>query len=198
MSNVSAQDVAKLRQMSGAGLMDAKRALEEAGGDFEKASELLRKKGQTTAAKKAERETMQGLVDSYIHPGGRVGVLIEVNCETDFVARNEKFIELVRDLTLHIAAANPTYLSKDDVPEEVIAKEREILLSQAADEGKPAEIQERMVDGRLKSFFKENCLLEQEFVKDSSKTIEEYIQEAIGVIGENIRVRRFTRYELAG
>lgn len=198
MSTVSAQDVAKLRQMSGAGLMDAKRALEESAGDFDKAAELLRKKGVASAAKKAERETMQGLVEAYVHPGGRIGVLLEVNCETDFVARNDTFVELVRDLALHIAAANPLYLTKDDVPGEVIGKEREILLAQAAEEGKPEEIQQKMVEGRLKNFTKEVCLLEQEFVKDTSKTVEQRIQEAISVTGENIRVRRFTRYELAG
>jgi elongation factor Ts len=198
MSNVTAQDVAKLRQMSGAGLMDAKRALEEASGDFDKASELLRKKGQTNAAKKSQRDTLQGLVESYVHPGGRIGVLLEVNCETDFVARNEKFVTLVKDLALHIAAANPLYLSKDDIPGEVIAKEREILLSQAESEDKPEAIREKMVEGRLKNFFTEACLLDQDFVKDPSKSVGELLQEAISSTGENIRVRRFTRYELAG
>jgi elongation factor Ts len=198
MSNVTAQDVAKLRQMSGAGLMDAKRALEEASGDFDKASELLRKKGQTNAAKKSQRDTLQGLVESYVHPGGRIGVLLEVNCETDFVARNEKFVTLVKDLALHIAAANPLYLSKDDIPGEVIAKEREILLSQAESENKPEAIREKMVEGRLKNFFTEACLLDQDFVKDPSKSVGELLQEAISSTGENIRVRRFTRYELAG
>jgi elongation factor Ts len=198
MSNVTAQDVAKLRQMSGAGLMDAKRALEEASGDFDKASELLRKKGQTNAAKKSQRDTLQGLVESYVHPGGRIGVLLEVNCETDFVARNETFVTLVKDLALHIAAANPLYLSKDDIPGEVIAKEREILLSQAESENKPEAIREKMVEGRLKNFFTEACLLDQDFVKDPSKSVGELLQEAISSTGENIRVRRFTRYELAG
>ena len=192
----TASDVKALRDRTGAGMMDCKNALTETNGDMEKAIDYLREKGIAKAAKKAGRIAAEGLVDSYIHMGGKVGVLLEVNCETDFVARGDKFKELVHDIALHIAASNPTYLNKEDVPANVLEKEKEILKAQAIEEGKPANIVERMVEGRIKTFYDENCLLCQKFVKDPSKTIEQLVVEATAEIGEKIAVRRFVRYEM--
>ena len=192
----TANDVMTLRQRTGAGMMDCKKALVENDGDMEKAVDYLREKGIAKAAKKSGRIAAEGIVDSYIHMGGKVGVLLEVNCETDFVARGEQFKELVHDIALQIAASNPSYLSKEDVPQDVIDKEKEILKAQAIEEGKPEKIIEKMVDGRIKTFYDENCLLCQKFVKDPSKTIEQLVVEATATIGEKISIRRFVRYEM--
>ncbi len=193
---ITASDVNALRQRTGVGMMDCKKALTEADGDMEKAIEILREKGMASAAKKAGRIAAEGVVDSYIHMGGKVGVLVEVNCETDFVARGEQFKALVHDIALQIAASKPLYVAKEEVPEEVLDKEKEILKVQAMNEGKPEAIAEKMVQGRIKKYYEEFCLLEQPFVKDSSKTVGQLITEAIASIGEKITVRRFTRYEM--
>ena len=158
--------------------------------------ELLREKGLAAAAKKAGRIAAEGIVDSYIHMGGKIGVLVEVNCETDFVAKTDEFKAFVRDIAMHIAAANPQYLSKEDVPEDVIAKEKEILKAQALNEGKPEKIAEKIVEGRIEKYFKEVCLLEQPFVKDPDKSIQDYVNEQIATIGEKISIRRFVRYQM--
>ena len=189
------EDIKVLRERTGAGMMDCKNALQENDGDMEKAVTYLREKGIAKAAKKAGRIAAEGLVESYIHMGGRVGVLLEVNCETDFVSRGDKFKDLVHDIALHIAAANPSYVTKEEVPADVIEKEKEILRAQAIEEGKPAQIVEKMVEGRIKTFYNDNCLLCQKFVKDPDKTIEQIVTEATATIGEKISVRRFVRYE---
>lgn len=193
---IYASMVKELRQMTGAGMMDCKRALQETNGDMDKAVELLREKGLAAAAKKAGRIAAEGIVDSYIHMGGKIGVLVEVNCETDFVAKTDEFKAFVRDIAMHIAAANPQYLSKEDVPEDVIAKEKEILKAQALNEGKPEKIAEKIVEGRIEKYFKEVCLLEQPFVKDPDKSIQDYVNEQIATIGEKISIRRFVRYQM--
>ncbi len=192
----TANDVMTLRQRTGAGMMDCKKALMETEGDMEKAVDYLREKGIAKAAKKAGRIAAEGIVDSYIHMGGKVGVLLEVNCETDFVARGDQFKELVHDIALQIAAANPLYVAKEEVPQDVIEKEKEILKAQAIEEGKPLNIVEKMVEGRIKTYYDENCLLCQKFVKDPSKTIEQLVVEATATIGEKISIRRFVRYEM--
>ena len=192
----TAQDVKMLREKTGAGMMDCKKALEETNGDIEKAVDYLREKGIAKAAKKATRIAAEGIVDSYIHMGGKVGVLLEVNCETDFVARGDQFKELVHDVALQIAAANPLYLAKEDVPQDVVEHEKEILRAQALAEGKPEKIIDKMVEGRIKTYYDENCLLCQKFVKDPSKTVEEMVVAATATIGEKISVRRFVRYEM--
>ena len=192
----TANDVMTLRQRTGAGMMDCKKALTETDGDMEKAVDYLREKGIAKAAKEAGRIAAEGIVDSYIHMGGKVGVLLEVNCETDFVARGEQFKELVHDIALQIAAANPSYVTVDEVPADVIEKEKEILRAQAIEEGKPEKIIEKMVEGRIKTFYDENCLVCQKFVKDPSKTIEQLVVEATATIGEKIAIRRFARFEM--
>ena len=194
--NYTANDVKTLRERTGAGMMDCKNALVECNGDMEKAVDYLREKGIAKAAKKAGRIAAEGIVDSYIHMGGRVGVLLEVNCETDFVAQGDKFKELVHDIALQIAAAAPTYVTKEEVPADVLEKEKAILKAQALEEGKPEKIVEKMVEGRIKTFYDENCLPCQKFVKDPSKTVEQLVIEATAQIGEKISVRRFTRYEM--
>ena len=194
--NYTANDVKTLRERTGAGMMDCKNALVECNGDMEKAVDYLREKGIAKAAKKAGRIAAEGIVDSYIHMGGRVGVLLEVNCETDFVAQGDKFKELVHDIALQIAAAAPTYVTKEEVPADVLEKEKAILKAQALEEGKPEKIVEKMVEGRIKTFYDENCLLCQKFVNDPSKTVEQLVIEATAQIGEKISVRRFTRYEM--
>jgi elongation factor Ts len=193
---ITASMVKTLREQSGAGMMECKKALTEANGDMERAAEILREKGLAAAAKKAGRIAAEGAVGSYIHMGGKLGVLVEVNCETDFVAKNEAFQELVKDIAMQIAAMNPKWISKEDVPEEDLAKEREILRVQALNEGKPEKVVEKMVEGRLKKFYSEVCLLEQSFIKDQDKTVSQVINEKIAAIGEKIAVRRFIRYEL--
>lgn len=195
MAQITPQMVKELRERTQAGMMDCKRALQETGGDMEKAVEYLREKGLASAAKKAGRITADGLVDSYIHTGGRVGVLIEVNCETDFVAKTEGFQSFVRDIAMHIAAMKPEYVRREDVPAEVIEKERRIFAAAAREEGKPEHIIDKIVEGRVDKYLSEICLLEQPYVKDSDKTVQEVVQEAISTFGENINVRRFARFE---
>ena len=175
--------------------MDCKNALVEANGDMDKAVEILREKGLATAAKKQGRTATEGLVDAYIHGGGRIGVLVEVNCETDFVARNDMFKDFVRDIAMHIAASNPQYVSVEDVPAEVVEKEKAILKAQAINEGKPEKIVDKIVDGRISKYFEEICLLEQAFVKDPDKKVKDVVTEMIATIGEKISIRRFARYE---
>ena len=189
-------DVVTLRQRTGAGILDCKKALTETNGDMEKAIDYLREKGMAKAAKKSGRIAAEGIVDSYIHMGGKVGVLLEINCETDFVARGDQFKNLAHDICLHIAASNPIYLTSAEVPAEVLTKEKEILRAQAIAEGKPEKIVDKMVEGRIKSFYDDNCLLNQKFVKDPSKTIEQLVMEATATIGEKIAIRRFVRYEM--
>lgn len=196
MAVISASMVKELRERTGAGMMDCKKALTETGGNLEKAIDYLREKGLAAAAKKAGRITSEGLVESYIHGGGRIGVLVEVNCETDFVAKTDQFKNLVKDIAMQVAAAKPEYVRREDVPAEVVAKEKEILTAQAANEGKPANIIQRMVEGRIEKYYKEVCLLDQPFIKDQDITVNQYITENISKIGENISVRRFVRYEL--
>lgn len=193
---VTAQMVKELRERTGAGMMDCKNALTEAGGDLDSAGELLRKKGLAAAAKKAGRVAAEGAVGSYIHAGGKIGVLVEVNCETDFVARTDDFQALVRDIAMHIAAADPRCVSREEVTPEVLDKEREIFRQQALDSGKPANIVDRIVEGKIGKYYSEHVLLEQPFVKDPDKTVQEMIAEKIAKIGENIQVRRFARYLL--
>jgi elongation factor Ts len=194
--DIDASAVKDLRQKTGAGIMDCKRALKEAQGNVDKAVEFLRKKGLAEAAKRTGRSAHEGLVESYIHPGGRIGVLVELNCETDFVARTQEFKDLVKDISMHIAAANPQYLTREDVPEEVIQKEQEILRMQALEMGKPEKVVDRIVEGRMEKFFSEVCLLEQAYVKDLDVTVGELLTSLMGKIGERISIRRFTRYQL--
>jgi elongation factor Ts len=194
--SISASAVKELREKTGAGMLDCKKALEEAGGDLNKAAEILREKGLAAAAKKAGRIATEGLVESYIHAGGRIGVLVEVNCETDFVAKTDQFREFVKDIAMQIAAANPQYVRREEVPQEALEKEREILKAQALNEGKPAHIVEKMVEGRMSKYFEEVCLMEQSFIKDPDKTITTLLNEKIATIGENISIRRFVRFEL--
>jgi elongation factor Ts len=188
--------VKELRTITGAGMMDCKNALVETGGDKEKAITLLREKGLAKAAKKTGRVAAQGIVDSYIHLGGKVGVLVEVNCETDFVAKTPEFKEFVRDICLQVAATNPTYLERDDVPTDIVEKEKEILRSQALREGKPEKIVDKIVSGKLEKYYQENCLLEQLFVKDQDITIGKLLTEKIAKLGENMVLRRFIRFEI--
>lgn len=188
--------VKELRQATGAGVLDCRKALEATGGDFEAAVAYLREKGLAEAAKKVDRTAREGLIEAYVHPGSRVGVILELNCETDFVARTEEFRRLAHDLTLHIAFANPRYISRSEVPEEVVNEERRIYRSQAIEEGKPENVLDRIVEGKLEKFFQSVCLLEQPFVKDEERTVEEVLKEYTALLGENIIIRRFTRYEL--
>ena len=190
------EDIVKLRKRTNAGMMDCKNALTETNGDLDKATEWLREKGIAKAAKKADRIAAEGLVYSYIHMGGKIGVLVEVNCETDFVSRSDNFVALCKDIALHIAAAKPLYVTVDEVPTDVLNHEKEILRAQALNEGKPEAIVDKMIEGRVKKFYEEVCLLEQPFVKDPSKTIKDIVNEAILTIGEKISIRRFTRYEM--
>ena len=197
-TEITAQMVKELRERTGAPMMDCKGALAETGGDAEKAIEVLRKKGLAKAAKKAGRAATDGLVASYIHAGGKIGVLIEVNCETDFVARTDDYQELVKDLAMHIAAAAPSFVRREEVTEEVLETERRVFREQALEEGKPEQILDRIVEGKLKKFYGEAVLLEQPFVKDPDVTVEKLIAEKIGKLGENIQVRRFARFQLGG
>ena len=194
--DIDAGLVKKLREACGAGIMDCKMALNEAQGDMEEAIKILRKKGMATADKKSSRATNEGIVDYYIHPGAKVGVLIEVNCETDFVARNEDFKAFVHDVAMHIAAASPAWVSRDDIPEEVKASELEIYSAQAKQSGKPEAVIQKIAEGKLAKWYSTVVLLEQEFVKDPEKTIEDLRREIIGKIGENIEVRRFARFRV--
>ncbi|NLM79321.1 MAG: translation elongation factor Ts [Ruminococcaceae bacterium] len=185
-----------LREKTGSGMMDCKKALIESDGDMDKAIVWLREKGIASADKKMSRITAEGIVDAYIHGGGRVGVLIEVNIETDFAAKNEDFRRMVREIAMQIAAMKPRWVSRDEIPADILDGERAIVRNQALNEGKPEKIVDKIVDGRLNKFYEENCLLEQPFVKDDSKTIETLIKEMIALVGENISVRRFVRFEL--
>lgn len=192
---ITASMVKELRERTGVGMMDCKRALQDSNGDMVKAIELLRERGLASAAKKAGRIAAEGIVDSYIHGGGRIGVLVEVNCETDFVAKTDEFKTFVRDIAMHIAATNPQYVSRDQIPQEILEKEKEILRAQAINEGKPEKIADRMVAGRIEKYIKEICLMEQPFVKDPDKTVQDVLNEQIATIGENMSVRRFVRFE---
>ena len=198
VKEVSAKQVAELRARTGAGMMDCKRALQEAGGDLEKAVDVLRKKGAAKADTRAGREASEGLIEAYIHFNGRVGVLVEVNCETDFVARTADFKQLVRDITLHIASAKPLAVRVEDLPAELVARERKIYEAQAAEEKKPDAVKAKIVEGRLKKFFEEAALLEQKFVKDDTRTVGDLVKALVARTGENIRIRRFARFELGG
>jgi elongation factor Ts len=193
---ITANQVKELRERTGAGMMDCKKALEEAGGDMDRAIEVLRKRGLAAAAKKAGRVAAEGAVGSYIHAGGRIGVLVEVNCETDFVARTDDFQDLVRDIAMHIAAAEPRFVSRDEVTDEVLETERRIYREQALEQGKPEAMVDRIVEGKLGKFYGEAVLLEQPFVKDPDKTVQELLVEKIARIGENLQVRRFSRFRL--
>ncbi|MFC4307391.1 translation elongation factor Ts [Cohnella boryungensis] len=193
---INAADVKTLRERTGAGMLDCKKALEEANGDLTKAGELLREKGLAAAAKKGDRVATEGVVESYIHAGGRIGVLVEVNCETDFVGKTEQFRAFVKDIAMQIAAANPKFLSREEVSQAELDKEKEILRNQALNEGKPEKIVDKMVEGRMNKYYEENCLMEQVFVKDQDKTITTLLNEKIAAIGEKISIRRFARFEL--
>jgi len=193
---ISAADVKELRERTGAGMMDCKRALEEAGGDMEKAIDLLRSRGAAKVAKRSGREAREGAVGSYVHMNGRIGVLVEVNCETDFVARNDEFQGLVRDLAMHIAASNPLALTEEEIPADVVERERSVFREQVRNEDKPKNLWDKIVEGKLKKFYQESTLLQQPFVKDTDKTVGELVAEVAARTGENVVVRRFVRYAL--
>ena len=193
---VDAQSVKELREMCGAGMMDCKRALEETAGDLEEAITLLRKKGMSAADKKAARAANEGLVDSYIHPGGKVGVLLEVNSETDFVARTDAFIGFVHDVAMQVAAASPLWVKREDVPAEAVAQEMEIYMAQARETGKPEKVLEKIAEGKMKKWYEQVVLLDQPFVKEPEKTIDTLRRELVAKLGENIEVKRFVRYKL--
>jgi elongation factor Ts len=193
---VTATAIKDLRERTGAGMADCKKALTEVGGDMEKAIDYLRAKGLAKAAKKAGREATEGLVTSYIHAGGRIGVLVEINCETDFVARNEDFVAFTKDVAMQIAAMGPQFVRKEEVSEDVVAREKAVLLEKAKESGKPEPVMQKMVEGQLSKWLKEICLLDQSFVKNPDKTIDQLQQELISRIGENIKIRRFVRFEL--
>jgi elongation factor Ts len=193
---ITAAQVKELREKTGVGMMKCKKALTDAGGDIAAAEKLLRSQGAATASKKAGRATGEGLVASYIHTGGKIGVLVEVNCETDFAARGDDFNQLVRDIAMHVAAAAPRFVRREDVPEAVLTEEREIFREQAIKTGKPEKVVDKIVEGKLDKFFAENCLLEQAYVKDQDKTVGQLITDAVAKIGENIQFRRFSRFVL--
>jgi len=193
---VTAAQVKELRLKTGAGMMDCKKALVECKGDLQRAVEYLREKGLSAASKRAGRATGEGVIEAYIHTGGKIGVLVEVNCETDFVARNQQFKDFAHDIAMQIAAANPSYVSIEEIPAEIIERERGILRQQALNEGKPEKIVANIVEGRLNKFYQEECLLEQPFIKDQEMTIKELLSEQIATIGENISIRRFVRFAL--
>ncbi len=196
MAEVTAEMVKLLRESTNAGVLDCKKALTETNGDFEAAVEILRKKGLATAAKKASREANEGLIGTYVHPGSKIATLVEVNCETDFVARTEEFQQLARDLAMHVTASRPLFVSRTDVPAELIAKEKEVYAEQMANSGKPAQVVEKIVEGKLDKWYSEVCLLEQAFVKNPDVTIQALLTERIASLGENIKVRRFSRLEV--
>ncbi|MEK7330467.1 MAG: translation elongation factor Ts [Candidatus Eisenbacteria bacterium] len=193
---ITADQVKQLREMTGAGMMECKKALAETGGDLEKAVDALRKSGAAKAEKRSGRTANEGRVDAYIHPGNRVGVLIEVNCETDFVARTDEFGELVRNIAMQVAAAGADYVRREDVPAEQVARERDILAAQVEGQGKPATIVAKIIDGKLSKFFAEVCLLEQPYIRDDKRTVADIVQDAASKTGENIVVRRFARFRL--
>lgn len=196
MAEIKASVVKELRDKTGAGMMDCKKALKECDGDLDAAAKFLREKGIANADKRSGRATSEGVVFSYIHPGNKIGTLVEINCETDFVARNEQYLEMAKDIAMHIAASNPQYVTRDEVPEDVVNAEREILINQAKESGKPDNVIEKMVAGRIDKFYGQICLMEQPFIKEMNQTVEEYLKDIISKTGENIKVRRFTRYQL--
>jgi elongation factor Ts len=196
MSDISAEEVKRLRERTGAGMMDSKKALQEAGGDMDRAVEILRERGLASAQKRAGRSATQGLIDSYIHHNNSVGVLVEVNCETDFVAKTEEFRRLAREVALHIASAMPQWVTRDEVPEEILETERRIYEAEARQKGKPDNALDRIVDGKLQGFFKTTVLLDQPFVKEPEKTIQQLVDEVSAKVGEKVAVRRFVRYKL--
>lgn len=196
MTTISASTVKELRDKTGAGMMDCKEALKESGGDISKAIDFLRKKGLATAAKRAGRAMSEGTIQTYIHTGGKLGVMVEVNCETDFVAKNEDFVLFARNMAMHIAATNPVSISQQDVPQEVIDKEMEIYRDQIRAMGKPEQMIDKIAEGKLSKFFKENCLLNQAYVRDPNVTISDLINEQIAKIGENITIKRFVRFQV--
>ncbi len=193
---ITSKMVKDLRDKTQAGMMDCKKALEKTDGDMEKAVDLLRQKGLAVAAKRADRATSEGVIETYIHAGGKLGVMVEVGCETDFVARNEDFVAFAKDIAMHIAATNPVALTREDVPEEVIAREKEIYIQQAVDAGKPQNIAEKMVTGKIEKFLGEVALLEQKFVKNPDLTVQDMLNELVAKMGENISIKRFTRFQV--
>ncbi len=193
---ISAGMVKELRERTGAGMMECKKALEEANGEMERAIDLLRARGAAKAAKRAEREAREGAIGSYVHMGGKIGVLVEIGCETDFVARNADFQALVRDIAMHVAAANPLALNPEDIPADVVAREKAVYLETVKNEGKPEKMWDRIVEGKLNKFFKENTLLDQPFVKDPDRTVRDYVTEVAAKTGENVAIRRFVRFAL--
>jgi elongation factor Ts len=195
-TTISAKDVSELRARTGAGMMDCKKALQETGGDMEKAVDLLRQKGIAKAEKRSDRAASEGVLGSYVHFNGKVGVLVEVNCETDFVARTDDFQALAKDLALHIASAKPLAVTVDEMPSDVVERERAIFEAQVAESGKPEQVRPKIVEGKLRKFYEEHVLMQQAFVKDDAKSIEDLVKEVSGKVGENIVVRRFVRYEL--
>ena len=196
MTTISADMVKKLRERTGAGIMDCKQALTECNADLDKAVEFLRKKGLATAAKRAGRATSEGTIQSYIHMGGKLGVLVEVNCETDFVAKNEDFLEFAKNIAMHIAASNPLGIKPEDIPEDVITKEKEIYKAQALELGKPENIVEKIAEGKLKKFIQESCLMNQPYVRDPDITVADLLNELIAKIGESIAIKRFVRFQI--
>jgi elongation factor Ts len=196
MADISAAMVKVLREKSGAGIMDCKEALAASDGDMEKAVDFLRKKGLATAAKRAGRATSEGTIQSYIHMGGKIGVLVEVNCETDFVAKTDAFVEFAKNIAMHIAATNPVGIYPEDVPETVLLREKEIYRAQALETGKPEKMIEKIVEGKLNKFFKESCLMSQGYVRDPDKTISDYLNEVVAQTGEKISIKRFARFQL--
>ncbi len=196
MGQITAQMVKELRERTNAGMMDCKKALQECNGDMDKAVDWLRRKGLAVAAKRAGRATTEGAVQCYIHAGNKIGVLVEVNCETDFVAKTDQFVDFVRDIALHIAATNPVAIRREEVPQDLVEKEKEIYANQAKESGKPEHIIEKIVEGRLEKFFKEVCLMEQPFVKNPDLTIQDMLNELMAKTGENITIRRFARYQV--
>lgn len=196
MAQISAQMVKELRETTGAGMMDCKKALTETNGEIEKAIEFLRKKGLSKAAKKAGREASEGQIGQYIHHNGKIGVLVEINCETDFVAKTEDFQDFAKNVAMHIAAANPTFVSSEEVSQDILEKEKEIIRAQLAKENKPEHIMEKIVEGKISKYYSENCLLDQTYVKDDSKTIKQYLTESVAKLGENIVIKRFVRMAL--
>ncbi len=195
---ISAADVKALRERTGAGMMDCKHALVEAGGDLDKAVTILREKGVAAASKKSSRDAKEGVVHTYIHPGSRIATMVELNCETDFVARNDMFQSLARDIAMQVAATKPQAVGREQMPQGLLDEESEIYRNQAKNEGKPDHIIDRIVQGRIEKFYQENCLLEQPFIRDTDKTVKDLITDAVGTLGENIQIRRFIRYELGG
>lgn len=193
---ITAELVKQLREQSGAGMMDCKKALVEAEGDIDRAAQLLREKGIAKAAKRSGRETKEGMIGSYVHPGDKLAVLVEINCETDFVARTDDFRDLTKNLAMHIAAANPVAIQRDDLPQADVEKEREIYRTQALNEGKPEKILDKIVDGKIGKYYSEVCLLEQAYVKDPDKTVNDVVNEAIAKLGENLTISRFVRFRL--